>query len=216
MNLLIDQLPTFSSENAEEYNTEFTMDELRRSVATCGSTSVGPDKIHYAFVKHLPDVQLYEILKLINYIWCTENFPFEWRHYVVIPILNPGKPANTPDSYRPIQLPSCFSKVMERMVANRLTWYADRHQLISNYQCPFKKGRRTSDHLIRLESEVRQGFFCNKYTLAIFLDLKSTYNLTSTMGQMSKMYRVSQKFCNITYLTFSVLTCNVFLAVLHC
>ena len=190
VNSLLAGLPTFSSDNTEEYNAEFTLDELQRSVASCGNTSVGPDHIHYAFFKHLSEVQLIEVLNMINYIWCTENFPLQWKHSIIIPILKPGKPANKPDSYRPIQLTSCFSKLMERMVANRLTWYADQQHLLSNYQCAFKKGRSTSDHLIRLESEVRQGFFYNRYTLAVFLDLKSAYNLTSTVALMSKMYNL--------------------------
>ena len=68
LRVLCDHLPTLTSENEEAYNVEFTMDELRRSVRTCGKTSVGPDKIHYAFFKHLSDLQLLQVLKLFNYL----------------------------------------------------------------------------------------------------------------------------------------------------
>ena len=188
LRLMSERLPEFSSDNHEVYNAEFNIDELMRSITECGNTSVGPDKVHYAFFKHMTESQMHEILNLINYIWTSEIFPLAWKHSIVIPILKPGKPGNKPESYRPIQLTSCFCKLMERMVAKRLNWYVDHNQMISKYQCAFKKGRCTIDHLIRLESEVRKGYFYNKYTLAVFLDLKSAYNLTSTVTLLTKMH----------------------------
>ena len=53
-------MPDFMCDNQECYNDTFTMDKLKDSVALCGNTSVGPDMIHYAFLKHLDD-QLHEI-----------------------------------------------------------------------------------------------------------------------------------------------------------
>ena len=183
-------LPDFSSTNEEIYNSEFTLDELRLAVSLSGNTSVGPDSLHYMFFKHMRTTQLIEILKLFNYIWCSGNFPEEWRHSTLIPIPKPGKPADKVDSYRPIQLTSCLCKLMERMIAKRLSWYVNQTDLISKYQSAFRKGRCTTDHLIRLDSEVRRGFFYNKYTLAVFLDLKNAYNLTSTVALLTKMYHL--------------------------
>ena len=181
-------LPDFMSDNQECYNYTFTMDELKESVALCGNTSVGPDMIHYAFLKHLDDDQLHEILKFFNYLWQEHCFPPEWTHSYIIPILKPGKPACSPLSYRPIQLTSCLCKVMERMIARRLMWYVESRHLLSPYQCAFRKGRSAVDHVVRLESEVRRGFFFNKYTLAVFLDFKSAYNLVSPLALLWKMY----------------------------
>ena len=187
---MIESLPSFVSSNDELYNGTFTLDELKRSIFLCGNTSIGPDKLHYAFFKHLSDSQLTEVLHLINYVWCAERLPDEWKHSIMIPILKPGKPSDQPDSYRPIQLTSCFSKIMERMVARRLSWYLEQTGILSNLQCAFRKGRNTTDHLLRLESEVRRGYFYNKYTLAVFLDLKNAYNLTSKVALLTKMYNM--------------------------
>ena len=186
--VLTEQLPSFHSHNEEIYNDLFTISELRRSINKCGNTSIGPDRLHYAFFRSLHEQQLQVILDMINYIWRQGHLPDEWKHSVVIPLLKPGKPRENPDSYRPIQLTSCFCKIMERMVTQRLSWYVEQNQLISKYQCAFRKGRSTTDHLVRLESEVRRGFFYNRYTLAIFLDLKSAYNLTSRVALLTKMH----------------------------
>ena len=134
-----EHMPNFSSNNAEVYNADFTITELQRAVSQCGNTSVGPDMVHYAFFKHMNEFQQLEVLKLMNYIWDTGNYPKEWRHSIILPIKKPGKTGESPDAYRPIQLTSCFSKLMERMVAKRLAWYIDQNDLISVYQSAFKK-----------------------------------------------------------------------------
>ena len=187
---MIDNMPCFQSNNAEIYNDVFTIDELKHSISKCGNSSIGPDMIHYAFFRYLRDDQLQVILDMLNCIWCEGRIPDQWRHSIIIPILKPGKPKDNPDSYRPIQLTSCVCKLMERMVARRLTWFLEHNDLLSNYQCAFREGRSTIDHIIRLESAVRRGFFYHRYTLAIFLDLKNAYNLTSKAALLTKMYNL--------------------------
>ena len=108
----------------------------------------------------------------------------------MIPILKAGKVADKMESYRPIQLTSCFSKLMERIVARRLAWFVENEGLLSKYQCAFRKNRCTVDHVVRLESEVRSGFLRNKYTLAVFLDFQSAYNLTNTTALLWKLYHL--------------------------
>ena len=185
---MLQHCPDFSSDNDEIYNTLFTIEELRRAINLSGSTSVGPDSLHYMFFKQMNDTQLSEILKLFNFIWRSGTFPDIWRHSILIPIQKPGKPSEKVESYRPIQLTSCMCKLMERMIAKRLAWFVETHNILSNNQCAFRQGRSTVDHLIRLDSEVRRGFFYNKYTLAVFLDLKNAYNLTSTTALLTKMH----------------------------
>lgn len=200
LRFMTDSLPDFSSDNDEVYNADFTLHELRQAISLSGNTSVGPDSLHYAFFKHMNDSQLLEILKLFNYIWRTGLFPVAWRHSTLIPILKPGKSGERVDSYRPIQLTSCLSKLMERIIAKRLAWYVQHKNMLSQYQSAFRKSRCTADHLIRFESEVRQGFFYNKYTLAVFLDLKSAYNLTSTVALLTKMYSLGFRGRLMTFL----------------
>ena len=180
--------PDFHSDNQECYNERISFDELTEAVNKCGNTSVGPDSVHYAFLKHLDDIQLLELLKLYNYIWEERCFPASWTHSYIIPILKQGKPACEPHSYRPIQLTSCLCKVMERIISRRLTWYVEKEKLLSNFQCAFRKGRSTVDHIVRLESDIRRGFFFRQYTVAVFLDFKSAYNLVSPTALLTKMH----------------------------
>ena len=181
-------IPEFGNANNEEYNKEFTFRELTDAIHDSGSTSVGPDKVHYDFFRHLNDQQLTQMLLLFNYIWSRDVFPASWRHSYIVPILKPGKDCTQVSSYRPIQLTSCVSKLMERMIARRFGWCLEKYELLSQYQCAFRKGRSTTDHLVRLDSHIRDGFIHHSTTLAVFLDLKSAYNRVSPAVLIHRLY----------------------------
>jgi len=64
---------------------------------------------------------------------------------------------------------------MERMINNRLVWYLERNNLIIPVQSGFRKQRSTTDHLVRLESFVREAFVQRQHAVAIFFDLEKAY-----------------------------------------
>ena len=65
----------FKSKNLEEYNRQFSLDELRKSLGKAHDTACGPDDIHYQLLKHLPESALQVLLDLMNDIWETGDLP---------------------------------------------------------------------------------------------------------------------------------------------
>ena len=155
------RLPPFSldSDNTEDYNFPFTMAELQSAIATTSDTSVGPDRIHYFFFRHLPGITLCFLLDTFNALWSGHVFPDAWKEAVIIPIRKGGKDGKDPRDYRPIALTSCMGKLLERMVVQRLSWHLERHQLLNNCQCGFRRGRSTIDHIVRLETDIRASYY---------------------------------------------------------
>ena len=66
-----------------------------------------------------------------------------------LPHLKPNKNAANPDSYRPISLTSTMCKVIERLVTNRLQWFVEKNNLLSNNQSGFRKNRSTVDQILK-------------------------------------------------------------------
>jgi len=158
----------FKSNNLETYNNPFSFDELQDAISKSHDSAVGPDDIHYQILKHLPPNAVNTLLQALNNIWFAGNFPRSWRTSTVIPIPKPAKDASDPNNYRPIALTSCLCKVMERIVNNRLVWFLQRNKLITPLQCGFRKQRSTTDHLVRLESFIREAFIQRQHAVAVF------------------------------------------------
>ncbi len=179
---------SFRSDNSEYYNEEFSMFELKQALLKSRDTSPGLDLIHYQILKHLPDESLLIMLLIFNHIWTTQKFPVKWKTALVIPIPKPGKIATDPKSYRPIALTSCICKTFERMANNRLVWYLERHNILTNYQSGFRKRRSTVDHLVRLDTFVREAFIRRQHVISVFFDLEKAYDTTWKYGIMKDLY----------------------------
>ena len=104
----------------------FSSIELSTAISQLStSTSSGPDQITYPLLSHLPQSALNFLLYIFNLSWSTHTFPSAWKQSTIIPILKSGKPSDSPSSYRPISLTSCTSKLFERMVLGRLTYFLE-------------------------------------------------------------------------------------------
>lgn len=113
----------------------------------------------------------------INYIWKKHEFPNEWRKVIIIPIPKKNIERSFLQNYRPIALTSCFCKIMERIVKNRLQWYLEHIGDFNKQHCGFRKNYSTYDNLIGLENEICKGLHMGMYTFAIFFDLKSAFDI---------------------------------------
>ena len=146
----------FTSDNTESYNSKFSLTELTDALSKAHDSSPGPDDIHYQLLKHLPSSSLSILLEIFNSMWATGNIPKSWKEATDIPIPKPDKDHTDPSNYRPIALTSCVCKTMERMINDRLTWFLESNNIITNFQSGFRHQRSTNDHLVRLETFIRE------------------------------------------------------------
>ena len=180
----------FSSDNTEDFNRLFNLNELKTALLNCNDSAPGHDGIHYQLLKHLPESCLKIVLKVYNRIWTSGYFPTSWKKAVIIPIPKPGKDLTNPSSYRPIALTSCLCKVLEKMINHRLMWKLETENLLAKEQCGFRKNHSTIDHLIRLESTVRNAFINKQHVVAIFFDLEKAYDTTWKSGILSDLHEL--------------------------
>lgn len=181
---------SFHSHNQESYNLPFTIEELTTAIKNSHDTAAGPDNIHYQFLKHLTHNAQMTLLNCINEIWSSGKIPTSWKEATVIPIPKPGKDHQDTNNYRPIALTSCLCKTVERMVNHRLVWYLEKNKKINKFQSGFRKGRSTLDHLIRLETFIRDRFLNRQHVIAVFFDLEKAYDTTWKHGILQDMHQL--------------------------
>jgi len=150
-------------------------------------SSPGIDNIPFLLLVNLPiNIKEY-LLKLINASWQTGTIPKNCKHSVIKPILKPNKNKNDLHSYRPISLTSTFSKVMEKMVVNRLNWFLEKNNLMNKNQAGFRKNFSTNDPVIRLTYEADYAIKSGNITVAILIDFTRAFDLLWVDGLLMKM-----------------------------
>jgi ribonuclease HI len=89
----------------------------------------------------------------------------------------PGKPDySIPDAYRPISLLNTLGKLLEAVMARRLSYLAEKHGLLPNSQFGGRPGRTTEQALLVLSNAIDQAWYKHKVVTLIAFDLKGAFN----------------------------------------
>ena len=136
----------------------------------------GTDEVSNNFLLHLPKQKLTQLLGIYNRSWRWGIVPDNWKTGLIIPIAKPKKNPNLPESYRPITLLQCISKLMENIISNRLCFIAEENNLLLDSQHGFRARRSTLDPVVELEYEIRKGIADTHVTVVVFFDLKAAYD----------------------------------------
>ena len=158
------------------------MHELENAIATLPSDKAcGIDDIHNQFLLHLPQSKKMQLLGICNRIWRYGEVPEEWKVGLICPILKPDKDPQLVNSYRPISLLSCVSKVMEKMVHERLAYIVESKNHLSPSQYGFRIRKGCIDPIISLEHEVRSALIKKEVNIVVFFDLKAAFDSVDHM-----------------------------------
>ena len=79
------------------------------------------------------------------------------------------------------------------MINDRLVWFLESNQIITKVQAEFRKNNCTNDHLIRLESFIRDAFVKKEHVVAVFFDLEKAYDTTWKHGIMKDLHKLGLK-----------------------
>ena len=109
-------------------------------------------------LKHLPRSGMDFLLHIFNLSWSLHSFPFIWKTSSIIPIHKIGKLLDSPDSFQPISLTFCASKLFERIILSRLLFFLESNSILSPRQAGFRLGRSTLHQILYLSQSISDGF----------------------------------------------------------
>ena len=171
-------------------NDPITMEEIENCLPTSKSNAVGIDLIHNGMLRNLSGPNKIALKHLMNTLLTSAFVPSQWKESIIVPLLKPGKQEDDPNSYRPVALTSCLCKAMKRILDNRLHWFLETKLKVHKDQAGFRKGCSTMDHIIRLETDIKQGFSEGHSAVAVYLDISKAYGTVWTQGLLYKMARL--------------------------
>lgn len=74
------------------------------------------------------------------------------------------------NNYRPIFVLICFSKILERVIYNRLYKYRLDSNIIYKKHFRFYEGQSTDHEILQLLDQIHNNFEQNNFTLRVFMD----------------------------------------------
>ena len=137
--------------------------------------SPGYDNLGTKIIKYIINLIAPVLSHIFNLSLQTGIFPQALKIAKVIPIYKKG-PRNIPGNYRPISLLSVMSKILERLMYNRLYDFFNKHNFFYKYQFGFRKFHSTSLALIELVDSLRTNSDDGKFSLGIFIDLQKAFD----------------------------------------
>jgi len=80
---------------------------------------------------------------------------------------------------------------MERMVADRLTYYLEYNKGLTNVQTAFRKNRCTVDQIIKLQDEINRNIHTKRHTCGVFIDFERAFDMLWRKGVLIKLKRLN-------------------------
>ena len=79
-------------------------------------------------------------------------------------------------NHRPVSVLPVRSKLLERLIYNRLILYINRHDLLYEYQFGFQKGKSTHITLITLIDKISEVLDQGDLVIGVFLDFSKAFD----------------------------------------
>ena len=92
------------------------------------------------------------------------------------------------DNYHPILVLPCFSKILERIIYNRLYTSFYYNNILYKKQFRFQKQYLTDHAIVHLVNEILESFENNCYTLGVFIDLIKAFDTVDHHILLNKIF----------------------------
>lgn len=162
---------------------KITYDEVNEAInGTSASSAPGYSQTNYLTVKWAwrSETGRQYILPLMQKCLEAGYHPKAWRRAIAVALRKPGKPDySNPRAYRLITLLECLGKILEKIVARRLTFLAGKHDLVPANQFGGRSNSSTTDALLTFTNDVQCAWNHKLVTSALTFDIKGYFDFVN-------------------------------------
>lgn len=177
--LPVDSLPSLLTQLSSFVLLETDPQEVDDILSGLRSESApGWDNISTKFLKISRSFVVPVISHLANLCFQKGTFPVCLKKSLITPVHKSGSKDDV-NNYRPISVLPVLSKIIEKLINNRLISYLENFKILSHSQFGFRRGMSTEDAVSALTSSVTEELDKGRKCLTVFLDLKKAFDTVS-------------------------------------
>jgi len=143
-----------------------------------------------------------EILALMQRSPDESALPTSWKKATIIPLKKAGKDDYTSvKSYRPISLLQTISKVLEAVIAERISYLVETNHLLPKALFGARKQRSSVDALVHLQERIYKAWRGGKTLSLVSFDVKGAYNNVAKEPELHRLRkrRIPEKLAKWIY-----------------
>ena len=161
--------------------------ELENAFASLKTNkSSGYDDASSDFVKKVSDEPFVILKHIFNISLIKGIFPDKLKIARVTTIFKKGNNSLI-NNYRPISILPCFSKLLERIMYNRLYNFLVEKNILHQKQFGFQNAHSTEHAILQLVNQITEAFSQGEYTLGIFIDLSKAFDTVNRNILLEKL-----------------------------
>ena len=116
--------------------------------------------------------------EIANKCFETGTFPNCCKIGCITPVFKSGNDKML-TNYRPISILPYFSKIIEKLIQNRLDNFLYKNDIISSSQFGFRKGKSTENALISVLDFIYETIDLNQFAIGLFVDYRKAFDTVS-------------------------------------
>lgn len=176
-----------------EYMIPATTDEVIKIIDNLdANTGSGIDGITTKSIKCVKKIIASELTQCINLCLKQGIFPDSLKIAKIIPIYKSGSRSD-PSNYRPISVLPVMSKIIEKILYNRLESFLKSNNFFYQKQYGFRPQSNTLSATIDLITKIKNKIDRKQLTLGIFIDLKKAFDTVSPKLLIQKLSDIGVK-----------------------
>ena len=174
---------------AQLHMTPTTVEEIMKLIDDLDEKkSSGSDGISCHLIKLSKFIIAPILVNLFNSCMYLSVFPDILKIAEVIPLFKGGN-MHILGNYRPISLLPIFGKLLEKVIAKRLTDFLDANNILSMRQFGFRKSHSTELAAVGLYDHFLDKLDKKEITCSIFLDLAKAFDSVNHQILLAKLHR---------------------------
>ena len=188
---------SFSGENLENIRPA-TDEEVKALILSYSNKSCELDPIPTWLLKICINELLPILTAVINSSLSTGEFPEQCKHAIVRPLLK--KDNLDPDelkNYRPVSNLHLISKIIEKLVVQRLEDHLCKYSLFDPLQSAYRSGHSTETTLVKINNDIVSSLDGGQCVILASLDLSSAFDTVDHaifLRRLQDMYGICNTF----------------------